>query len=963
MKNKITLLFLIANLKGFSQTDERLSTSYNKKYSYGDYIGYFNGIKATNIGPTIMSGRVTDIEVDPNDATHFYAAFATGGLWETKNNGTTFSQIFHDNHVFGIGDIAVDWKNNKIFVGTGECNSSRSSYAGTGLYVSSDDGKNWSHLGLTETQHISRVLINPNNSNEIYVAAIGHLFTYNKERGVYKTEDGGKTWNQILFINEKTGVIDLTFDPQNSKTLYACAWQRERTGWNFEESGEASGIYKTVDGGNKWEVVSTANSGFPQGKGVGRIGLAVSYQDSNVLYAFLDNQDHREKKNEEESDALTKDDFKVMSKEQFAKLNNEKLETYLRDNEFPEKYTAPVVKDMISSEKIQPVALSEYLEDANSMMFDTPVKGAELYRSNDGGKTWKKTHEGYLDNMVFTYGYYFGQIRVHPKNHDRVYMVAFFVVKSDDGGKTFTNINGDNVHVDHHSLYIDPNKEGHLINGNDGGINISYDNGINWTKCVNPEVGQFYTVAVDNAENYKVYGGLQDNGVWCGPHSYSNNAGWIMDGKYPYENILGGDGMQVQIDLRDNATIYTGWQYGSYFRINRNTGENVSITPKHELGERPLRFNWQTPIHLSVHQNDVIYLGANKLYRSLNKGNDFLCISPDLTTGGKKGDVAYSTLTAIHESPLKFGLVYTGSDDGLVYVTKDGGTNWENISEGLPKNYWIRRVVASRYNEARVYVCLSGHTMDDFKPLLFVSDNYGKNWKQIGNTLPYFPVNVLKEDAKAKNIVYAGTDNGLYVSIDGGEEFFPITNNFPTVPVHDMAIQERDEELVAATHGRSLYKINLKQIRMLSDSVRNTDFYVLPISKIKPSSYWGEEKKWYENDEHVPLVHFYYYSKKPMPVIELTIKDGDAIIYNEKVSGMLGLQSLSYNLQIESAVAKKLNDEIKKKNKGKKESELKLFEEKPNGKYYLIEGKYKVILTVEGKKYERVLKISKEKDK
>ncbi|HYG50608.1 MAG TPA: glycosyl hydrolase [Flavobacteriales bacterium] len=915
------------------------------------WYNYLNGIKAQSIGPTIMSGRVTDLEVDPADATHFYAAFATGGLWETKNNGTTFEQIFNAGVTFGLGDIAIDWKQKKIYAGTGENNSSRSSYAGKGVFVTDNNGKTWKALGLEETHHIGRIVLNPANPDEIFVAAIGHLFTYNKERGVYKTSDGGKTWKQVLFVNDKTGVIDIVIDPQNPKNLFAAAWQRERAGWNFEESGEGSGIYQSKDGGESWSKISTAQSGFPQGKGVGRIGLAMSYQDSNVIYAFLDNQDHREKNNEEKPEGLTKDDLRKMPKDEFLKLSDEKLSAFLRDNEFPEKYKADNVKEMVRTGKINPVSLVEFLEDANALLFDTPVKGAELYRSNDGGATWKKTHEGYLDNMVFTYGYYFGQVRVHPKNHDKVYLAAFYVATSDDGGKTIRNINGDNVHVDHHALWINPDKPGHLINGNDGGLNITYDDGKNWIKCIDPPVGQFYTVAVDNAENYNVYGGLQDNGVWCGNHNYTNNPGWQMEGKYPYQTILGGDGMQVQVDTRDNNTVYTGFQYGNYFRINKATGENTFITPKHELGERPMRYNWQAPIHLSVHQRDVLYFGSNKLFRSFNKGDDFKAISGDLTKGAKTGDVAYATLTAIHESPLRFGLLYTGSDDGLVYVTKDGGSNWTNVSAGLPENFWVRRVVASAFKESRVYACLSGHTLDDFRPMLFVSEDYGAHWKKLGGNLPQYPINVIREDPTNENLLYVGTDDGLYISLDRGETFYPVKNDLPVVPVHDLAIQEREADLLIGTHGRSLYKIDLEALQALLKDERKDEIKILPIATMRWSKNWGHKQKWFaRHSQNGPTVRVPYFSPAKQTVT-VKVWKGDNTWVSKYVSLRAGLQELTLDLVVtpETALAY---------NKKQKKEEDKLMQGE-NGNYYFNEGTYTVEFTEGTNKYKKEFEIKK----
>ncbi|GIV61716.1 MAG: hypothetical protein KatS3mg044_0582 [Rhodothermaceae bacterium] len=588
-----------------------------------------------NVGPTVMSGRVVDLDVSPDDPTHFYVAYASGGLWKTTNNGQSFTPLFDAEAVMTLGDIAVDWTHGEtIWVGTGENNSSRSSYAGAGIYRSTDGGETWEHLGLAETHRTGRIVLHPADPNTVWVAAAGHLYSSNPERGVYKTTDGGQTWRKTLFVNDDTGAIDLVLDPTNPDVLYAAMWERSRRAWNFVEGGEGSGIYKSTDGGETWTRVTVEGSGFPTGPNVGRIGLAIYPGDPNIVYALLDNYNRRPKEEGEEEPALTRDMLRTMTGELFLDLKDEDLEAFLRDNDFPEKYTAASVKKMVREGKIEPVALVWYLEDANAQLFDTPVIGAEVYRSDDGGKTWTRTHEDYLDGLYYSYGYYFGQIRVAPETPDRLYIMGVPILRSDDGGKTWTNINEENVHVDHHALWVSPTRPGHLINGNDGGVNISYDDGATWFKANSPAVGQFYDITVDDARPYNVYGGLQDNGVWVGPSTYEPSLAWHSTGDYPYDGLLGGDGMQVVVDTRDNETVYTGFQFGNYFRINRRTGQRARIRPQHELGERPPRFNWETPVHLSRHNQDILYLGANRLYRSLDRGETFEPISGRPDSGG-----------------------------------------------------------------------------------------------------------------------------------------------------------------------------------------------------------------------------------------------------------------------------------------------------------------------------------------
>lgn len=426
---------------------------------------------------------------------------------------------------------------------------------------------------------------------------------------------------------------------------------------------------------------------------MGRIGLAVFSE--NIIYALHDNQFRRSKeKSESPQQDLTKEDFKTMSATAFLKLDDKTLNEFLKTNGFQEKYRAENVKQLVRSGHIKPIDLAKYLENANTLLFDTPVVGAEVYKSLDGGETWQKTHDNYIEDLYYSYGYYFGEIRVDPQNESAIYIMGVPILKSKDAGKTFSSINKENVHVDHHALWINPEKTGHLINGNDGGVNISYDDGESWEKLNVTAVGQFYAINVDNETPYNVYGGLQDNGVWVGAHNAVMDKRWQQTGHNPWESIMGGDGMHIQIDNRDVNTVYTGYQFGNYFRINRANHSRKYIQPKHKLGERPYRFNWQTPILLSIHNQDILYLGANKLMRSMNQGDDWTAISNDLTQGEKQGNVAYGTLTSISESPFQFGLIYTGSDDGLIHITKNGGGSWENISNTLPQNLWVSRIVA-----------------------------------------------------------------------------------------------------------------------------------------------------------------------------------------------------------------------------------------------------------------------------
>ncbi|MEM9824201.1 MAG: glycosyl hydrolase, partial [Bacteroidota bacterium] len=785
------------------------------------------------------------------------------------------------------------------------------------------------------------------NPDVLWVAVLGHLYSPNAERGVYKTTNGGKNWKKVLFVNENAGAIDLVMDPTDKNTLYASTWHRERRAWNFVESGVGSGIHKSTDGGETWQMISGKASGFPHGEGAGRIGLAaVQQNDKTLLYAIIDNYFRRPKeKKEGAEDLLVKDDLREMTKEEFLKLEEDKLATFLRSKRFPKKYGAKKVMTMVKEGKIQPNALVEYLEDANSLLFDTPVTGAEVYRSEDGGKTWQKTHEGYLDDVYYSYGYYFGQIRVAADNPDKIYIYGVPVLRSDDGGKTFQSINGANVHVDHHALWVNPNRPGHLILGNDGGVNISYDDGEHWFKCNSTPVGQFYYVAVDMAKPYKVYGGLQDNGVWVGPSTYKASDGWHNSGQYPYKSIMGGDGMQIAIDTRDNNTVYTGYQFGNYFRINQSTGARKYITPKHELGERPFRWNWQTPIHLSIHNQDILYMCSNKVHRSFNQGNDFEAISDDLTTGGRKGDVAFSTLTTIHESPLRFGLLYVGSDDGLVHVSKDAGNTWTNITGTLPKNLWVSRIQASTHDEATVYLTLNGYRWDDFASYVYRSTDYGKTWTRIATDLPMEPANVIKEDPVNAQLLYVGTDHGLYVSMNAGQSFMHMGHGLPATAVHDVVVHPREKDLIVATHGRSFYVANVAHLQQLKTDMLDKPLYAFDLSEVKYRSRWGSPfSQWSDPIDPDFSVPFYSQQSGNMAV-QIKTKKG-LLLKSLTHKTEKGINYLDYDLTImesaKDAYETFLNTDLKKKEKKKSLKKAK------NGHYYLMPGTYEVEISKDG---------------
>ena len=900
-------------------------------------------IPFTNIGPTIMSGRAIAVAVNPNNTTEFYVGYASGGLWYTANNGTTFSPVFDNAPTQNIGALAVDWATETIWVGTGENNSSRSSYAGIGILKSTDKGATWQHMGLSDTHHIGAIRINPNNSKEILIAAIGHLYSSNLQRGIFKSTDGGTTWKHTLFINDHTGIIDLQAAPENFEVLYAAAWERDRKAWNFKGNGTHSGIYKSTDAGSTWKKMAE-NNGFPHGKGVGRIGLAVV--NEHTVYALHDNQFRRkEAPTKTVSNALTKEDFKTMSVASLLALKDKKLNTYLKTNGFQEKYRAENIKQLVRAGTVQPIDLASYLENANSLLFDTPVIGAQVYKTTTGGTAWEKTHLGTLDDLYYSYGYYFGEIRVDPQDENAIYVLGVPILKSKDGGKTFVSISKENVHADHQELWINPLKKGHLLDGNDGGLNLSYDDGESWIKLNQPAVGQFYSVYADTQTPYHVYGGLQDNGVWTAPHNARINKRWKQSGNNPYQSIMGGDGMQVAVDTRDANIVYTGYQFGNYYRINRATDSQTYIQPKHELGEHPYRFNWQTPIHLSAHNQDILYLGGNKLMRSLNQGEDWTAISEDLTQGGKKGNVAYGTLTSISESPFEFGLLYTGSDDGLVHVSKDGGGSWTRISDSFPKDLWVSRVWASTHTKERIYVSLNGYRWDDFTPYVYVSDDTGKTWKNIASNLPSGAINVVKEDPENSHLLYLGTDTGAYVSFDKGVSWARFKNGLPNVAVHDLVVQAQAKELILGTHGRSLYKTSVAALQLLTKEVQQKKIHVFPIRSLKKSGSWGNTwSKWLP--AQTPEIAVPFYSNATANV-RVEIYAQKVLVNSFTVKATKGFNTANFDVSF---------SEKGRKAYSKKHEKTDLKQAK-NSRYYLPKGTYTVRVLGNSSKAARVLLI------
>ena len=839
------------------------------------------GLDLKNIGPSVMGGRVVDVAVVGDT---LYAAYATGGLWKSTNHGTTFEPLLDQTCTLGAVDAHPG---GRVVVGSGEVNSSRSSYSGDGVYISDDHGRSWRHAGLEGTHHIGRIHVDAQNPDRIWVAAQGELYSNNSGGGVYRSEDGGDSWTRVLSISGKNknsviGVVDLVVDDSDSDHLFAASWDRTRRAHDFTESGEGSGIWESTDGGNSWERISEDTS-FPEGPHAGRIGLAY-HASSGTLYALLDNQADRTEDMEGtvESPSLKPEDFRDMSADELGMLSNEDLQQFLDEHGFDKADSAETIKTRVQSGEFSPKVMYDYLTDGNRALFETQIIGAQLYRYEVPGRAsisqkarakgarealtslaegssaqsgeagvWQLTHEGWLDNVCYTYGYYFGTVCVDPNDVNTVYIAGVPLLKSTDGGQNFKSIGAPNVHVDHHRIWVDPKQPDHLVNGNDGGVNVSWDGGESWIKCNSPSVGQFYAVNVDNASPYQVYGGLQDNGTWVGSNLHEESSSWHQTGHHGYTSLGGGDGMQIQIDARNNNIVYTGSQFGWYRRTNRENGEVLNIHPRHKLGETPLRWNWQTPILLSRHQQDVLYMASNRVHRSLNGGQTFMPISPDLTRGGKQGDVPFGTITTLAEHPKHFGQLIAGSDDGLVHTSFDGGYSWNSIQ--LPvatklgkgeavRHLWVSEVAWSHHNAEMMVVALNGYRHDCLDAFVFASSDGGKSWQDWGSKLPHEPVNALIEFEDRPGWWVVGTDGGAYLTVDEGKSFNTLHGDLPRVPVHDLVIQERENHLVLGTHGRGIYRLDVDPL--LSGEERDDPWLIQELAFEKKDHTAVRQEKW-----------------------------------------------------------------------------------------------------------------------
>ena len=863
------------------------------------------------VGPMGQGGRVVALAADDRRPEVWIAAFASGGLWITHSDGGTWEPLFDREETFSLGDVAVQWGEpgvpKTIWVGTGEANASRSSYAGTGVFRSDDGGRSWRNMGLHGSHRIARIVLHPKDPDTVYVAAQGPLYTDGGERGIYKTSDGGRSWTCLLKGGPRTGAAELLMDWRDPSVLYATLWEKDRKPWDFLECGPGSGVFRSGDGGRTWAPLQ---GGLPRGETVGRIGLAQSRQDPGKLYAFVDNHALRGKDEKDpfaDPERLTPKQLKDLSAAELLKLEPKRLKDFLKDHGFHKDITVEKVRDGLKAGTISVKDLLDYLGDADAALFETDIVGPELYETRDSGATWKRTHEQRLDGFTFTYGYYFGQVRVDPADDRSLYLLGMPLIASNDGGRTFHGLNGEptpnweGVHADHHDLWIDPRNPQRLVLGNDGGLNLSMDGGGTWRAIKNLPVGQCYTVAVDLAEPYRIYTGLQDNGVMMGPprplKPIQQKDGWT--------SIYGGDGGFVQVSPKDNASVYTESQFGHMSRLNTRTRERAAIRPAQALKEPPYRFNWLTPILLSPHSPDVVYAGAQQVLRSLDRGDSWTAVSPDLSSArlpfvAGPGNVPYGTLTTLAESPKRFGLLYAGTDDGRVWASRDGGFSWKQGS-GLPGNRWVVRVEASRHAEGRAYAALNAYRNDTAEALLFRSDDYGASWVPIQGNLPAENPNTVREDPVNPELLYVGTDLGLFASVDGGRRWEVLTGGLPHVPVHDLVVHPKTGDLVAATHGRSVWVAPVAGLQKWTAKVREEAVHLFEVPKQKAAGWWKTDRPTWFSAREVDAVPLWFHLQRAGKA-ELRLKDDKGrAVRRWPVEGRAGLNRVDWDLQVDPA--------------------------------------------------------------
>ena len=834
MRHILTLAIALTIAICSAQSYTRQSTAAEREAWYAQHVEMTKQSKFKNLdwqflGPTNISGRMTNVAVVAPKGENYtiYVAGATGGVWRTKNEGVTWEPIFEHAMSTAIGEVTIAPSNQDIvWIGTGEANIFRSSHAGAGVYKSMDGGDTWEHKGLTNTNTIPRIAIHPKDPNIVYIASSGHEWTDNEERGLYKTTDGGESWEKVFYIDASTGVIDLVMHPKNPNILYAATWQRVRRKWNdprVEEGYHKSAIYKTTNAGKTWTEVTT---GLNAAEHRGRIGIDICKSQPNTLYAFVDN-------------------YEVLRMPEEGQLNS-------------------------------------YGNPAGPI-----IKGATVYRTDDGAANWRQVSEEnqYMERLSNTYGWVFGQIRVDPVNPEKIYVMGLALHMSEDGGKSFIPLRG--MHGDHHGLWIDPENTDYLVNVNDGGIAISYDGKNFRTFYDDFPLVQFFNIAYDMGEPFKLYGSVQDHGSFSAEIDLSRGRDNIPAEEW--ERAPGGEGTRHNIDPTDPNTVYASSFYGRLMRANLATNETENILPDPEEGELPFRGQWLAATIISPHNPQVLYHGMNFLFRSMNKGNTWERISPDLSYNKpeKYGDIPYQTIFAIAESPFKFGTLYVGTDDGRIHLTEDHGAHWNELTANVPVHQWVSKIVASQHTDGTVYLTQNGKRDDDFKAYIWKTTNKGQTWSSIVGNIPCGPVNAITEDPKNPDVLYVGTDLGVYVTFDGGASWDVLPANIPTSYFHDVAVHPREDLLFAASEGRGVYALNVRYLQDLTSEVMAQSLYTFPYTPARIRRGWRQ-----------PAVHaaMSFWLGKESEVL-LTIKNAEGVtVHSKTFMGDQGFNRATWDL-------------------------------------------------------------------
>ena len=770
----VTAVIALAVFVPHAQTPPKADAEFLRR-AYGTYASMrtsspYRAVSWSYLGPTNISGRSTDTAVaDKDGGRRIYVAYATSGIWKTDDNGASWQAVWEHMPSTSIGDIAVAPSNpDTVWVGTGEANIFRASMAGVGVYQSTDAGRSWRHMGLTDTQTIGRIIVHPTNPDVVYVAASGHEWTDNEMRGVFKTTNGGRTWTKILYKSPRTGAIDLAMDPRDPNTLYAAMWQRVRRKWSdprVEPGYSEGGVMKTTDGGRTW---ADSSQGLPAPEFRGRIGIDIARSQPDTLYALVDNYEIG-------------------------------------------RQARPGQRD----------AYGRLMPEGQGF-----IKGADVYRSDDGGKSWRQTSRqdpamvNYLnDTQSGTYGWVFGQVRVDPTDPAIVYILGVPLSRSADGGRTFARF-AQGVHVDHHGLWIDPANTNIIYNNNDGGFYQSADAGKTWKFAVSAGGSQFYNVAVDTSSPPWAYGSIQDIGSRRGRIDLSQGRGAIP--AVAWENAPGGEGSNHAIDPANPNIVYSHGFYGDFSRSDLagraegGRGGRTAIQPADPTAE--LRAQWMAPFIVSPHDGSIVYAGYQSLFKSTTRGDKWEKISGDLTDnnpaqmGQNPSAIPYQTIIAIAESPQKKDLLYVGSDDGRLHTTLDGGKEWTDLTAKLPVRRWISRVTPSAHADGTVYVTQRGREDDDFAAYIYKSTDFGRTFRSIVNNIPAGPVSVIREDPGNANILYVGTDFGVFVSTNGGARWQVLGGNLPSVQVSDLQIDTRNDVIVVSTYGRGMWAFDTSRV-------------------------------------------------------------------------------------------------------------------------------------------------------